>query len=82
MTFDPSSDMKLDLYVDADFAGIWKHEDDHDTVCVKSRTGYVMNIGGCPLHCISKLQTDIYLSTLEDEYIALYQAMHNLLPLR
>ena len=50
VTFVLNSDMKLDYYVDADFAGLWKHEDDQDTVYVKSRNGYVINLGGCPLH--------------------------------
>ena len=53
--------------MDTDFAGLWKHEDDQDPVCAKSRTGYVMNLGGCPLHWVSKLQIEISLSTLEYE---------------
>ena len=32
----------LDLYADADFAGLWKYEDDQDPVCVKSRIGFVV----------------------------------------
>ena len=35
LTFYPNSDMNLECYVDADFAGICKHEDDQDPVCVK-----------------------------------------------
>jgi len=82
LTFKPTNQMKLDCYVDADFAGLWNHEDDQDPVCVKSRTGYVMTLGGCPLHFVSKLQTEIALSTLEAEYIALSQSMRDLLPMR
>ena len=52
LNLDHNSDMKMDFYVGADFEGLWKHEDDQDPVCVNSRTGYVMNLGGCPLHCI------------------------------
>ena len=37
-------------------------------------------MGGCPLICVSKLQTEIALSTTEAEYIALSQAMRDLLP--
>ncbi len=79
---EPSEEMTLDLYVDADFAGLWNHEDDQDPICVKSRTGYVITIGGFPLLWVSKLQTEIALSTCEAEYIALSQSMRDLLPMR
>jgi hypothetical protein len=82
MKFAPTPDLKLDCYVDADYAGLWHHEDDQDPVCVKSRTGYLLTLGGCPLVWVSKLQTEIALSTLEAEYIALSQAMRELLPMR
>jgi hypothetical protein len=82
LTFQPNADLQLDCYVDADFAGLWNYENDQDPVCVKSRTGYVMTLGGCPIQWSSKLQTEIALSTTEAEYIALSQAMRELLPLR
>jgi hypothetical protein len=82
LTFQPSPSLQLDCYVDADFAGLWNYECDQDPVCVKSRTGYVMTLGGCPIQWSSKLQTEIALSTTEAEYIALSQAMRELLPLR
>ena len=72
----------MDLYVDADFAGLWTYEDEQDPVCVKSRTGYVITLGDCPIHFSSKLQTEIATSTLEAEYIALAQAMREFVPLR
>ena len=74
--------LTLNCYVDADFAGLWKHEDDQDPICVRSRTGYVMTIGGCPIHWTSKLQTEVALSTTEAEYIALCQAMREFVPMR
>ena len=40
-----------------------------------------MMLNGCPVHCMSKLQTEIALSTLESEYIALSTAMRELLPM-
>ena len=49
LNLDPNSDMKLDCYLDADFAGLWKNKDDQYPVCMRSRTGYVMAIGGFPL---------------------------------
>ncbi len=80
--FKPTKELELDCYVDADFAGLWHYEDDQDPVCVKSRTGYVITLGNCPVIWVSKLQSEIALSTLEAEYIALSQAMRDLLPMR
>ena len=82
MIVKPSEELKIDCYVDSDFAGLWGSEDNQDPVCVKSRTGYVLMLAGCPLLWVSKLQTEIALSTMEAEYIALSQAMRDLLPMR
>ena len=82
LTFKASEDPILDLHVDAGFAGLWTHENDQDPVCVKSRTGHDITLGGCPIHWCSKLQTEIALSTLEAECIALAQAMCKLTPMR
>jgi hypothetical protein len=80
LIFRPTGKFNVDCYVDADFAGLWRYEDDQDPVCVKSRTGYIIMFGGCPLLWVSRLQTEIALSTTEAEYIALSQAMRDLLP--
>jgi hypothetical protein len=82
LIFKPSDDMTLDCYVDADFAGLYGVEDTQDPVCVKSRTGYTLTLGGCPLIWVSKLQTEIALSTIEAEYIALSQSLRDLIPMR
>jgi len=82
LSFRPSNELTLDCYADADFAGLYNVENQTDPVCVKSRTGFVLLLGGCPLLWSSKLQTEIALSTTEAEYIALSQAMRALLPLR
>jgi len=37
-----SSELTVDCYVDADFAGLWNREAHNDENCVKSRTGYVL----------------------------------------
>ena len=78
----PSKDMKIDCFVDADFAGLWGAESPHDSKSVKSRTGYVINLAECPVIWVSKLQSDIALSTMEAEYNALSMAMKDLLPLQ
>ena len=63
----PDPKLQLDCYVDADFAGSYGQEDDQDPICVKSRTGYVLTLGNCPLMWVSKLQGLVTLSTLEAE---------------
>jgi hypothetical protein len=78
----PSDDMTLDCYVDADFAGLYGVEADQDPVCVKSQTGYCLTLAGCPLIWVSKLQTEIALSSTEAEYIALSQSLRDLIPMR
>jgi hypothetical protein len=62
---------KLDLvdYVDADFAGLFGHEQDpRNPNSARSRCGYVILLGGVPLFWKSVLMTTICLSTLEAEY--------------
>ena len=82
LTFQPNTNLQLDCYVDSDFAGLWNYKNDQSPLCVKSRTGYVLSLGGCPIQWSSKLQSKISLSTIEAEYIALSQAMRKLIPLR
>jgi Reverse transcriptase (RNA-dependent DNA polymerase) len=82
LIFNPTEDLTLDCYVDADFVGLYGVEDDQDPVCVKSRTGYCLTLGGCPLIWVSKLQTEIALSTTEAEYIALSQSLRDVIPMR
>lgn len=82
LLFTPDKKLKLDCYVDADFAGLYSVEHEQDPVCVKSRTGFCLTLGGCPLLWVSKLQTEVALSTTEAEYIALSQSMRELLPMR
>ena len=78
----PTQNLQIDLYADADFAGLWNSEDDQDPTCVKSRSGYILTIGKVPLVWKSKLQTEIALSTMESEYIALSLAMRELVGMR
>lgn len=82
MVIQPTDSLRLDLYADADFAGLWNIEDPHDPVCVKSRTGYALTLGHCLVLWGSKLQTEIALRAQESEYIALSTAMRELLPVR
>jgi hypothetical protein len=76
----PTSDLTIECYVDADFAGLWPYEDRQDPSCVRSRSGYVICISGCPVIWNSKLMRDIATSTMEAEYNALSLSMRDLLP--
>jgi hypothetical protein len=82
MIVKPTGDLTLDCYVDADFAGLHRRDPDSSPSSAKSRTGYIITLGGCPILWKSHLQSEISLSTLEAEYSALSSAMRTLLPLR
>ena len=79
--YKPDTSKGLECYVDADFAGGWQKADAESADSVMSRTGYVLMYAGCPIHWVSKLQTEIALSTAEAEYIALSQSLREVIPL-
>ena len=78
----PSKQLTVDCFVDVDFTGQWNVENPEDPLCVKSRTGYVLLVGNCPVQWVSKLQSEISVSMMEAEYISLSMAMQDLIPLR
>jgi hypothetical protein len=67
----PDGNLNVDCYVDADFAGLFGKDDPQDPACSQSRTGYVILLGGCPVFWLSKLKTEIAMSTMASEYIPL-----------
>jgi hypothetical protein len=70
-----------DIYVDADFADGWGYVDSDDPTCLKSGTGFIIEIMGCPMQSMSKLQTNIVTSTMEAEYTVLSIALRAAIPL-
>jgi Reverse transcriptase (RNA-dependent DNA polymerase)/GAG-pre-integrase domain/Zinc knuckle len=78
----PTGKLDIKLFVDADFAGLFKKEEENDPDSARSRTGYILILGGFPLIWKSTLQTKIALSTLESEYSALSAATRALIPIR
>ena len=82
LTFRPHSGFQVDCWVDADFCGLWGSEQPEDPTVAKSRTGYVITVAGCPLMWVSKLQSEVSVSTMMAEYVALSQAMRDMLPLK
>ena len=82
MNIRPNGTLALDCYVDADYCGLFKVENSDDPTCAKSRTGYIIMVGGCPLTWTSRLQTEVALSTGEAEFVSLSTSLRELLPLK
>jgi len=81
LILNPSETLKIECYPDADFAGLWNRDEKQVPYCVRSRTGYVVCLSNCPVLWKSKLQTEIALSTMEAEYVALSASCRDLFPL-
>jgi hypothetical protein len=74
----PSPDVtkSFEVHVDCDFAGNWIKEDAMaDPSTAKSRTGYIISYGGCPVIWASKLQTEVILSSTKSEYVGLSESL-------
>ena len=79
--YSPDKYKVLECYVDANFSGGWNQNDFDNADNVLSWTGYVIMYDGFLIHFVSKLQTEISLSTAESEYISLSQALWEVIPL-
>ena len=62
MIIRPTTTLDIEAFVDADFAGLYGQEPDHLPEAARSRTGYVITLGGCPVMWKSRLQSEIALS--------------------
>ena len=72
----PDPTKSFEVHVDCDFAGNWEKEDAmSDPSTAKSRTGYIISFGGCPVIWASKLQTEVVLSSTESEYVGLSESL-------
>ena len=74
--------LRVDCYVDADFSGLFGRDPSSESSSAKSRTGFIIQIGGFPVVWLSKLQSCISLSTTEAEYAALSHVMRIIGPMR
>ena len=81
MIINPTRELTIDAYPDADFAGMYGHEKPTDPACAKSRSGFVIVFAGVPVLWKSKLQTETALSTMEAEVNALAACMRELIPI-
>ena len=58
----PTGKLDLDLYVDADFAGLFRQDPDRIPESVKSRTGYVIMLSkNCPATALQVHSPELYL---------------------
>ena len=72
----------MECYCDADLAGMRATEDCTNQESVRSRTGFVICIYGCPIVWKSQLMVPIACSTMQSEYSALSLAMKDVIPLQ
>jgi hypothetical protein len=73
--------LNIDVYVNAAFACGWNSECGTNPESVRSQTGYIIEVAGCPVLWVSKLQSTIAASTMESEYTALSMALRAAIPL-
>jgi hypothetical protein len=72
----------MECWVDAAHASEWNNKTaSSNPNTARSRMGYIITYAGCPMHWSSKMQTEIALSTTEAEYIALSQAIREVIPI-
>lgn len=77
-----TTSLNLDVFCDADFMGLFGKDPSKEPSSAKSRSGYIIKLGGCPLIWKSQLMQSICLSTAEAEYYSLSLAIRALLPIR
>ena len=67
---------------DEDFTGLWGHENTQDRIYARSTTGLVVTFFNCPLLWVSRLQTEVSLSTIRFEYVVFFHSVRALLTLK
>jgi hypothetical protein len=81
LKFKPDPGKGFKCYCDADFSGNWnKSFAQVDPSTAKSRSGWIVFYAACPVCWASKLQSQVALSTTEAEYIAMSQALCDVIP--
>jgi len=76
-----SDELNVDAYPGVNSAGLYGHEKPTGPSCVKSRTGFLINVANCSVFWMSKLKTETALSTMEADIIALVHCCRELLPI-
>ena len=78
----PNGTLSLSSMSDSDFAGLYNVDPVDDPSSAKSRMGYIISLGGCPLVWKSQLISSVCLATAEAEYYSLSHCLRVLLPIR
>ena len=73
--------LRVDMYTDVDFAGLYTTEYKMDPMIVKSRSR-LLTFENVPIPWSSKLQSEIDFPSLEAEHIALSQGIRDLVSAR
>jgi hypothetical protein len=81
MVINPTRELTIDAYPDADFSGMYGYKKPTDPACAKICTGFVIVFAGVPVVWQSKLKTETPLSTMEAKIIALAACMRELIPI-
>jgi hypothetical protein len=82
LKFKPDPKKGSKCYCDVDFSGNWNGEfAPVDPSTAKSQSRCIIFYPGCPVSWASKLQSRIALSTTEAEYIAMSQALRDVIPI-
>jgi hypothetical protein len=82
LKFKPDPKKYFECYCDADFSGNWNKEfAPMDPSTAKSQSRWIIFYSGCPISWASKLQSQFALSTTEAEYIAMSQALCDVIPI-
>jgi hypothetical protein len=76
------NDILIKMYVDTNFSGMHGYEDPERPESVRSQTGFVILIAKFPILWVSKMQTEMALSTMMAKYIALSTGMRDLIVLK
>ena len=80
LVMNPSEALDIHAYPDADFSGMWGHEDPFNPISVKSRAGFIINVANCPVLWKSSLMSEISTSTMEAETVSLAMCCRELFP--
>jgi hypothetical protein len=81
LKFKPDSKKGFECYCDAEFSGNWNREfAPVNPSTAKSPSGWIIFYAECPISWASKLQSQIALSTTKAEYIAMSQALRDVIP--
>ena len=82
LLLNPNDDIfKFDAYPDADFAGMYRGENNDDPEYAKIRNGFIITFSNFPVLWISKFKTETTFSTMEADIIDLDNCCWELFPI-